>query len=126
MLGNPRHVTICAMVVHTKTQFEAIVAGLNQAFDGLMLFQLVGSLSDRPASSHDADIVVYPRMPNGAKGFLQGCKDAKIDVLAIDTASTTPFSGRPLGQDRIQVKFATGLTVDLFFPKGYFSGLTAK
>ena len=110
------------MVIHTKVQFEAVVAGLNQAFDGWMDFQLAGSLSQKPASPHDADIIVYPKLPSGVKGFLQGCKDAGIEIVALDDTSTTPFPGRPGGQDRIQVKLTSGHTVDLFFPKGYISG----
>jgi len=78
------------MVTHTKLQFEAVVAGLNQAFDGWMVFQLAGSLSDTPASFHDADIIVYPKLSSGAKGFLQGCRDAGIEIVALDDASTTP------------------------------------
>ncbi|MGB9290246.1 MAG: hypothetical protein WCC31_16180 [Terracidiphilus sp.] len=110
------------MVTHTKLQFEAVVAGLNQAFDGWMDFQLAGSLSQKPASSDDADIIVYPKLPSGVKGFLQGCKNAGIEIVALDDKSTTPFPGRPGGQDRIQVKLTSGYTVDLFFPKGYISG----
>jgi hypothetical protein len=109
------------MVTHTKSQFEAVVAALNQAFDGWMVFQLAGSLSGKPASFHDADIIVYPRLTSGVKGFLQGCREARIEILALDDTSTTPFPGRPAGQDRIQVKLASGHTVDLFFPKGYLS-----
>lgn len=114
------------MVTHTKSQFEAVVAGLNQAFDGWMVFQLAGSLAEKPASFHDADIIVYPKLSSGVKGFLRGCADAGIEVVALDDTSTTPFPGRPDGQDRIQVKLASGHTVDLFFPKGYLSEALKK
>lgn len=86
------------MVTHTKSAFEAVVAGLNQAFDGWMVFQLAGSLSEKTASAHDADIIVHPKLPSGVKGFLQGCKDAGIEVLALDDTSTAPFPGRPEGR----------------------------
>ena len=82
-------------------------------------FQLVGSLKEKPASYHDADIVVYPKLPGGFDGFFRGCKDGGTEVVAIDTDSTTPFPGRPNGQDRVQLKFASGQLIDLFFPKGY-------
>jgi hypothetical protein len=114
------------MVTHTKSRFETVVAGLNQAFEGWMVFQLAGSLSEKPASAHDADIIVYPKLLSGVKGFLQGCKEAGIEIVALDDTSTTPFPGRPDGQDRIQVKLISGHTVDLFFPKGYLSEADAK
>jgi len=114
------------MVVHTKAQFESVVAGLNQVFDGLMTFQLAGSLSGKPASYHDADIIVYPKLPSGVRGFLRGCKEAGIEILAVDATSATPFPGRPEGQDRIQIKFSAGYVVDLFFPKGYLSEVSGK
>lgn len=114
------------MVAHTKAQFETIVAGLNEEFGDNMTFQLAGSLSNKPASNHDADIVVYPKLLSGANGFLHGCKDAGIEILAIDPKSATPFPGRPDGQDRIQIKLGTGQIIDLFFPKGYLAEVSGK
>jgi hypothetical protein len=109
------------MVTHTHEQFQAIVDGLNnaKALGGLFTFQLVGSLKEKPASYNDADIVVYPKLPGGFDGFVRGCKDGGIEVVAIDTNSTESFPGRPTGQDRVQLKFASGQVLDLFFPKGY-------
>lgn len=111
------------MATHTHEQFQAIVDALNndKEFSGWYTFQLVGSLKEKPASYHDADIVVYPKLPGGFDAFLRGCKDGGIEVVAIDTNSTTPFPGRPDGQDRIQLKFVGGQVLDLFFPKGYCS-----
>jgi hypothetical protein len=110
------------MAIHTKEQFTAVVAGLNKAFDGLFTFQLVGSLKDKPASYHDADIVVYPHpaMPAGIQleGFIKACKQSGAEIIEVDTDSTTPFPGRPDGQDRIKLKSTTGQIVELFFPKG--------
>lgn len=107
------------MATHTHEQFQAIVDGLNRAFDGWMTFQLVGSLKEKPASYHDADIVVYPKLRGGFDAFNRGCKDGGTEIVEIDTNSTTPFPGRPDGQDRVQLKFASGQSIDLFFPKGY-------
>jgi hypothetical protein len=109
------------MATHTHEQIQAIVDVLNKTFDRWFTFQLVGSLKDKSASYHDADIVVYPKLPGGFAGFLQGCKDGGTEVVAIDTDSPTPFPGRPTGQDRVQLKFASGQILDLFFPKGYCS-----
>jgi hypothetical protein len=106
------------MVIHTRERFTTIVAGLNQAFDGFMIFQLAGSLADKPASQHDADIIVYPRLPFEMNAFSKGCTDSGMQIVAVDTTSTTPFPGRPEGQDRIQVKMSSGEVIDLFFPKG--------
>lgn len=110
--------TILIMAIHTKERFQSIVDGLNQAFDGFMVFQLVGSLAEKPASHHDADIVVYPKVPFDMKSFSQGCNDAGMEILAVDVTSTTPFPGRPQGQDRLQVKIGSGEIIDLFLPKG--------
>ena len=107
------------MATHTHEQFQAIVDALNKAFNGWFTFQLVGSLKEKPASYHDADVVVYPKLPGGFDGFIRGCKDGGTEVVAIDTNSTTPFPGRPNGQDRVQLRFASGQLIDLFFPKGY-------
>ena len=107
------------MVTHTHEKFQAIVDALNKMHGGWFTFQLVGSLNEKPASYHDADIVVYPKLPGGFAGFSRGCKEAGIEVLAVDMNSTDPFPGRPNGQDRIQLKFANGQLIDLFFPKGY-------
>ena len=68
---------------------------------------------------HDADIVVYPKLPGGFDSFIRGCRDGGTEVVAIDTNSTTPFPGRPNGQDRVQLKFASGQLIDMFFPRGY-------
>jgi hypothetical protein len=40
------------------------------------------------------------------------------EIVAVDTNSTTPFPGRPNGQDRIQIKMQTGEVIDLFYAKG--------
>ncbi|MGD0520697.1 MAG: hypothetical protein ABSA48_05520 [Terracidiphilus sp.] len=109
------------MAIHTRTQFETVVDGLNRAYDGLMVFELVGSLSDQPASYHDADIVVHPKLTTGFSGFVRGCKVAGIEIVEIDTKSTRQFPGRPNGQDRVQVKLHSGQVIELFFPKGYCS-----
>jgi hypothetical protein len=107
-------------MIHTQEQFRKIVEALNAIFAGNMTFQLAGSLADKPASFHDADIIVYPTLPvtdATLEAFARGCRHAGNEVLAIDKNSTTPFPGRPNGQDRIQVKFKTGQIVDMFFPK---------
>src|ERR1035441_8200815 len=51
---------IFQMTTHTNEQFTRIVDILNLMFKDKMTFQLVGSLAEKPASYHDADIVVYP------------------------------------------------------------------
>jgi hypothetical protein len=107
------------MATHTQEQFQKIVDALNLIFGTYFTFQLVGSLKEKPASYHDADIVVYPKLPGGFDGFIRGCKAGGTELVAIDTTSTTPFPGRPNGQDRVQVKFSSGQLIDLFFPKGY-------
>jgi|HubBroStandDraft_6_1064221.scaffolds.fasta_scaffold94957_2 hypothetical protein len=106
------------MVIHTSERFKGVVAWLNNAFDGLMVFQLVGSLAEKPASFHDADIIVYPKFPFDLKAFSRGCEAGGVQIVALDGASTTPFPGRPEGQDRIQLKVASGEVIDLFLPKG--------
>ena len=53
-------------VTHTQERFRSIVNALNTAFAGTMTFQLVGSLAEKPASFHDADIVVYNLPVNDA------------------------------------------------------------
>jgi hypothetical protein len=107
-------------MIHTQDQFRKIVDALNTIFSGSMTFQLAGSLAHKPASFHDADIIVYPSLPVTdvtLEAFARGCRDAGNEVLAIDKTSTVPFPGRPHGQDRVQVKFQTGQIVDMFFPK---------
>ena len=107
-------------MIHTQEQFRRIVEALNTIFAGSMTFQLAGSLADKPASFHDADIIVYPSLPitdATLNAFAQGCRDAGNEVLAIDKTSKAPFPGRPQGQDRVQVKFKAGQVVDMFFPK---------
>jgi hypothetical protein len=110
------------MATHTNEQFTRIVDMLNLMFKDKMTFQLVGSLAEKPASYHDADIVVYPQpaFPPGIalEGFIRGCEKSGAEILKVDTDSTDPFPGRPDGQDRIQLRFTTGQVVDLFFPKG--------
>lgn len=110
------------MATHTQEQFQKIVDILNMQFKGKMSFQLVGSLSQKPATYNDADIVVYPPpgFPGGIAldGFAKGCRKSGAQILEIDKDSTTPFPGRPEGQDRIRIRTTTGHEVDLFFPKG--------
>src|ERR1039457_1229509 len=105
------------MANHTNEQFMRIVDILNLTFKDKMTFQLVGSLAEKPASYHDADIVVYPHpaMPAGIQleGFIKACKQSGAEIIEVDTDSTTPFPGRPDGQDRIKLKFTTGQIVDL-------------
>ncbi|MGA2877049.1 MAG: hypothetical protein ABSE82_16150 [Nitrososphaerales archaeon] len=107
------------MATHTQVQFQAIVDALNKEFGEWYTFQLVGSLKEKPASSHDADIVVYPKLPGGFDAFLSGCKAGGTEVVEIDRNSSTPFPGRPKGQDKVKLKFASGQILELFFPKGY-------
>jgi hypothetical protein len=111
------------MATHTHEQFQAIVDILNMQWkEQQMSFQLVGSLSEKPASYNDADIVVYPPpwMPGGIaiEGFMRACEKTGMRIVEVDRDSTTPFPGRPDGQDRIQLEFPTGQVIDLFFPKG--------
>lgn len=107
------------VVTQTHQQFQTIVDALNKTFGDWFTFQLVGSLTEKPASYHDADIVVYPKLAGGFDGFIRGCKAGGTEVVAIDTDSKDPFPGRPSGQDRVQLKFDSGQLIDLFFPKGY-------
>jgi hypothetical protein len=106
------------MVIRTSERFNTVVAWLNSAFDGLMVFQLAGSLTEKPASFHDEDIIVYPKFPFDLTAFSRGCEAGGIQIIAIDGTSTTPFPGRPEGQDRIQLKMGSGEVIDLFLPKG--------
>jgi hypothetical protein len=110
------------MADHTNEQFTRIVDILNLTFKDKMTFKLVGSLAEKPASYHDADIVVYPHpaLPTGIKleGFIKACKKSGAEIIKVDTDSTEPFPGRPDGQDRIRLRFTTGQVADLFFPKG--------
>jgi hypothetical protein len=106
------------MVIHTSHRFKTSVAGLNQAFHGFMGFQLAGLLVEKPARQDDADIIVYPKLPSDMKAFSNGREDGGMEILAVDKTSTTPFPGRPEGQDRIQVKLSSSEAIDLFFPKG--------
>jgi|SRR5271166_3592566 len=103
---------------HTRERFKTIVAGLNAAFDGMMVFELAGSLTQKEASDHDADIVVYPKLPVPLAALKKGFAEGGTEVVAVDTTSTKPFPGRPEGQDRIQIKMSGGEVIDLFFPKG--------
>ncbi|MFZ3343295.1 MAG: hypothetical protein WA213_20630, partial [Terriglobales bacterium] len=92
------------MVTHTQERFRSIMNALNTAFAGTMTFQLVGSLAEKPASFHDADIVVYPTLPvNDAtiQAFARGCTKAGNQVMAIDKDYKGPFPGRPNGQWRV-------------------------
>ena len=110
------------MATQTQEQFQKIVDILNMQWKGKMSFQLVGSLAQKPASYHDADIVVYPAsgLPGGIaiEGFMKACQESGTRIVEVDRDSTAPFPGRPDGQDRIQLKFPTGQVIDLFFPKG--------
>jgi hypothetical protein len=108
------------LAIHTKERFQAIVNTLNELYKGAMVFQLAGSLANKPASFHDADIIVYPALPmsdGSLEAFARGCAKAGSEVVAIDKDSRTPFPGRPDGQWRVQIKFSGGELVDLFFPK---------
>ncbi len=107
-------------MVHTKEHFDFVVGALNNMYNGSYNFKLAGSLAFKPASFHDADIIVYPVFPITEVtllAFAEGCRNAGNEVLAIDRTATVPFPGRPQGQDRIQIKFKTGHIVDMFFPK---------
>lgn len=106
------------MMIHTSERFKAVVAALNNLFDGQMVFQLAGSLAEKPASFHDVDIIVYPKFPFDLKAFSRGCEAGGMQIAATDGASTTPFPGRPEGQDRIQLRMVSGEMIDLFLPKG--------
>jgi hypothetical protein len=110
------------MAIHTQGQFQKIVDILNMQWKGKMSFQLVGKLSEKPASYNDADIVVTPApgLPGGieVEGFAKACRETGMEIIEVDRNSVTPFPGRPDGQDRIQLKFTTGQVIDLFFPKG--------
>jgi len=104
---------------HTQEQFKKIVDALNAAFDGKgMLFELGGSLAHKEASDHDADIVVHTKWPVVLSALKAGFATGGTEIVAVDTTSTTPFPGRPNGQERIQVKMSNEMVIDLFFPKG--------
>lgn len=110
------------MANHTREQFQKIVDILNMQWKGKMSFQLVGSLTEKPASYIDADIVVTPApgLPGGieVEGFAKACRETGMEIIEVDRDSVTPFPSRPDGQDRIQLKFTTGQVIDLFFPNG--------
>ncbi len=110
------------MANHTQEQFQKIVDILNMQWKGKMSFQLVGSLTHKPESCRDADIVVYPApgLPGGIalEGFVKGCKESGARIVEVDRDSKDPFPGRPEGQDQIRTRFTTGQEIDLFFPKG--------
>jgi hypothetical protein len=112
------------MVIHSSERFMVIVALLNQEFGRSMIFQLVGSLAQKPASYNDADIVVHPLLPLDLEAFSQGCMGFGTEILETDTNSKTPFPGRPEGQDRIRLKVSSGDVIDLFFPKGSLKPMT--
>jgi hypothetical protein len=107
---------------HTREQFTAIVETLNQFWTDKMTFELVGSLTEKSESDHDADIAVYPLpgLPPGipVEGFINGCRKSGAEVVEVDRESKGPFPGRPDGQDRIRVRFTTGQVIDFFFAKG--------
>jgi hypothetical protein len=94
---------------------------LNIQWKGKMSFQLVGSLSQKPAG-HDADIVVTPApgLPDGIaiEGLMKACEKTGMQIVEVDRESKDPYPGRPEGQDRIRLKMTTGHEIDLFFPKG--------
>ncbi len=104
-------------MIHTKQEFQRIVYALNQIYKGWIRFQLVGSLVNRPASFHDADIVVYPRFRFDLETFAKGCVNGGLRVEEIDRTSEEPFPGRPQGQDRVRVRWPEGKVIDFFFPK---------
>lgn len=110
------------MATHTHEQFQKIVDMLNMQWKGKMSFQLVGSLSQKSESDHDADIVVTPApgLPGGIalEGFVKASQETGMEIVAVDTDSKDPQPGRPEGQDRIRLRFSTGQEIDLFFPKG--------
>ncbi len=101
---------------HPTELFKTIVAILNCQFQGAMKFELVGSLAWKPASKHDADIVVHASVPVHLSALAAGLRGGKI--VEVDRNSTTPFPGRPKGQDRVRLSWEQGLALDLFFPKG--------
>lgn len=106
------------MVKHTKDRFKLIVEALNAAFKGSMVFELAGSLIHKESSDHDADIIVHTTVPVSLPSLKAGFAAGGTEIVAVDTNSTTPFPGRPNGQDRIQIKMQTGEVLDLFYAKG--------
>ena len=100
---------------HPVELFRTIVAVLNSQFKGAMKFELVGSLTGKAFSSHDADIVVHTpfrvHLQELARGFSGG------RIAEVDRNSTIPFPGRPKGQDRVRIIWNEGLALDLFFAK---------
>lgn len=103
---------------HTRERFEFIVKTLNDGFKGSMVFELVGSLTQKGTSDHDADIVVHTTLPVPLSALKGGFAKGGTEIVAVDRDSKTPFPGRPDGQDRIQIKMQSGEVIDLFYPKG--------
>jgi hypothetical protein len=108
-------------MIHTSQQFRVIVAALNGALGRFMSFELTGSLTQRHFSQHDADIIVHPRVRFSRSAFLAGCRNQGAEVLAVDATSAVRFPGRPQGQDRIQMRWPSGMVIDFFFPKGFLA-----
>ena len=101
---------------HPAEFVRMMVAVLNGQFKGAMKFELVGSLSWRPFSDHDADIVVHSCIPVHLRALARGFRGGRI--VEVDKNSTTSFPGRPDGQDRVRVAWEAGFALDLFFAKG--------
>ena len=86
------------MATHTNEQFTRIVDMLNLMFKDKMTFQLVGSLAEKPASYHDADIVVYPQpaFPPGIalEGFIRGCTvtSTPLKEVSNEVRQVRPYS----------------------------------
>lgn len=81
-----------------------------------MRFELVGSLTGKTFSDHDADIVVRTILRVPLRELAMGFRGGHI--AEVDRNSTTPFPGRPNGQDRVRIAWDAGLSLDLFFAKG--------
>jgi hypothetical protein len=81
-----------------------------------MAFELVGSLTGKAGSEHDADIVVHTLLHVRLRELAAGFRGGQIEV--VDRDSMVPFPGRPMGQDRVRIVWSRGLAVDLFFDKG--------
>jgi hypothetical protein len=77
---------------HPAELFKMMVAILNRQFQGLMTFELVGSLAWKASSDHDADIVVHARLPVHLRELAAGFSGGQIEM--VDRNSTVPFPGR--------------------------------
>ena len=101
---------------HPAELFRTLVAALNGQFKGAMKFELVGSLTGKAVSDHDADIVIHTCIPIHLPDLARGFRGGRI--VEVDRNSTTSFPGRPDGQDRVCIAWEQGLALDLFFAKG--------